>query len=478
MSLHTGGSNRSYIINSPAHEQLGAEPSKPITFYCLCMNYLSLIQYTIGICITTGTVVLTLRALTVGVTSTGWPFYITLLTFAVAVILIAYLEGLHVTIITLMHVPSDSIPSRAAEAHKLATQNLERFLVGRQFLISSSVFVCSLITKVADDSGTCNWASSWISYDICDFVISTGLGGSLIILAFGQILPQLLAASHPVYHYSLPGMYPLIWLCNCVSGICELSFGFADMFSVNEDTYGCRGNVNVIAFDSDTEITQVKPRGPTQSHIAAKLIRYIISTALVVTTAYYCGLSIEAGDSEFDISTWALALVVLALFLAMFWLEGMMTTILALEKTPLPEGISGCSKYTDEIIRDGNVVRKFLLGRQFLVVFTDFAISRALGMYGLPLNVIFFQASPQLIAARNPSGFRRLGFPVLYLALIAEFTGVTHAGWFLGWVALVLGERFGLLQQEALGVGEKVRWIHADDTGGEEPTPGYGLSGV
>lgn len=250
------------------------------------------------------------------------------------------------------------------------------------------------------------------------------------------------------------------------------------MFSVNEDTYGCRGNVNVIAFSSDSEITQVQPKRLTQSHIAAKLIRYIISTALVVATAYYCGLSIAAGDSEFDISTWALALVILALFLAMFWLEGMMTTILALEKTPLPDGITGCSKFTDEIIRDGNFVRKFLLGRQFLVVFTDFALSRALGMFGLPINVIFFQASAQLIAARNPSGFRRLGFPVLYLSLFAEFTGVTHAGWFLGWVALVIGERFGLLQQEALGVGERVRWIHADDTAGEEPTKGFGLSDV
>jgi len=474
MSIHD-----SYVIKAPSHDQLGAEPSEPVSFWFVCSKCFSLVQYAFGIFITTGSVVLTMRALSNGVTTTGWPFYATFLTFAAAVVLIAYLEGLHVTIITLMHVPSNSIPGRAAKAHMLATQNLERFLVGRQFLISGSVFICSLITKVSNDTDTCDWASGWVNYDVCNFVISTGLGGSLIILAFGQILPQLLAASNPVYHYSLPGMYALVWLCNFVSGICELSFCFADIFRFNEGTYGCRAKVNIIPFESDSEITHVESKGSMQSHIAAKVARYTISLAVVITAVYYCGVSIEAGDSEFDISTWALTLVVLLLLQAMFWLEGMMTTILALEKTPLPDGSTGCSKYTDELIRDGIVVKRFLLGRQFLVVFTDFAISRALGMYGLPINVIFFQASPQLIAARNPSGFRRVGFPIFYIALLAEFTGVTHAGWFLGWVALVLGERCGLLQPEVLGVGERVRWIYGEDqSDGEEPTKGKGLSGV
>jgi len=35
--------------------------------------------------------------------------------------------------------------------------------------------------------------------------MNSGVGVSLIVLAFGQLLPQLIAASYPIHHYGLPG---------------------------------------------------------------------------------------------------------------------------------------------------------------------------------------------------------------------------------------------------------------------------------
>jgi len=463
-----------YIIKPSAHEQLIDEPSDSFTMLDLFRVSFCLVQYAVGILVTSFTVVITIRALATEATSSNLPFYAIMFTFAAAIILVAYLEGLHVTIITLMHVNNNTIPGRARKTHWLATQNLERFVIGRQFVITGMVFVCSFITKVSDDTKTCDWASEWVPFEICDFVLSTGLGGSLIVLAFGQILPQLIAASHPVYHYSLPGMYILVWFCNFVAGACELCFCFADFIGVEDGSYGVHAMVEAVPLEEDPDPVNGISRSSSESHPIFRLIRYVVSVAMVVTSGYYCVDSLANGGSEFELSTWELCLLVVALVIVMYMLEGAMTTVLALEKTPIPEDTVGCSKITDNIIRKGDFVRKFLLGRQFLVVFADFALCRALGMYALPLVVIFCQATPQLVAARNPSGFHRWSFPIFYLSLIVEFTGVTHTGWLLACIGLEIGEGCGLLQSEAFSVGERVRWIGVQG-GEEEPTPGHGL---
>jgi hypothetical protein len=36
-------------------------------------------------------------------------------------------------------------------------------------------------------------------------VIQTGLPGALVVLAFGQLMPQLIAATHPITFMNMPG---------------------------------------------------------------------------------------------------------------------------------------------------------------------------------------------------------------------------------------------------------------------------------
>ena len=69
---------------------------------------------------------------------------------------------------------------------------MQRFLVGRQFFVVFVVFLCAQITTYPSlpSFGLPSWAFT--------VLIDTGLPGALVVLIFGQLMPQLLAATHPV----------------------------------------------------------------------------------------------------------------------------------------------------------------------------------------------------------------------------------------------------------------------------------------
>lgn len=132
--------------------------------------------------------------------------------FFFVIVLLGYLEGLQVAILALEKIPSERIigHSRAYQTHKLATGrgglNVQRFLIGRQFFVVFVVFLCAQLTTYPDLPRG----------DIPDFlftmVIDTGLPGALIVLAFGQLVPQLIASTHPVLFMNLPGTVYVVHL--------------------------------------------------------------------------------------------------------------------------------------------------------------------------------------------------------------------------------------------------------------------------
>lgn len=106
-----------------------------------------------------------------------------------------------------------SIPAKAIRArasHRLATAqrglNVQRFLVGRQFFVVFVVFLAAQLTTypgLPKDS-----MPKWLYIAI----INTGLPGALVVLAFGQLMPQLIAATHPITMMNLVGSYQVIQL--------------------------------------------------------------------------------------------------------------------------------------------------------------------------------------------------------------------------------------------------------------------------
>lgn len=129
--------------------------------------------------------------------------------FVFVVSLLGMLEGLQIAILALERVNADLFKhlSRAFTNHKLATRydglNVQRFLIGRQFFVVFVVFLSAQLTTYPTLELP---LPSWLF----TFLIETGLPGCLVVLSFGQLMPQLVASTHPITFMNLPGSYWVI----------------------------------------------------------------------------------------------------------------------------------------------------------------------------------------------------------------------------------------------------------------------------
>merc|ERR1719261_615447 len=94
--------------------------------------------------------------------------------------------------------------------------NVERFLVGRQFF---TIFVMTMIAQVTSfpDISHLNIP------DVVWFIfIATGLPGAMVVTTIGSLQPQLLAAKDPWNFLDLYGSYSTLMLCYALewTGIC------------------------------------------------------------------------------------------------------------------------------------------------------------------------------------------------------------------------------------------------------------------
>jgi uncharacterized membrane protein len=129
--------------------------------------------------------------------------------FVFCVTLLGMLEGLQIAILELERANRERFRhmKRAYFNHKLATRhnglNVQRFLVGRQFFV---VFVVFLSAQITTYSTLELPIPKWLFV----FIIETGLPGVLVVLSFGQLMPQLVAATHPITFMDLPGSWLVI----------------------------------------------------------------------------------------------------------------------------------------------------------------------------------------------------------------------------------------------------------------------------
>ena len=110
---------------------------------------------------------------------------------------------------------------RAFRLHAMVKdgQNVQRFLVGRQFFV---VFVVFLIAQLTTFRNLDLGLPEWLHVSIID----TGLAGALFTLCFGQLVPQLVASTHPMLMMGFYGAYEATRLCITLEwlGICQASW--------------------------------------------------------------------------------------------------------------------------------------------------------------------------------------------------------------------------------------------------------------
>jgi hypothetical protein len=126
--------------------------------------------------------------------------------------LLFYLEGLMIAIVATQYWEKESFKEaypRAYMLHELVNRpdNVKRFIIGRQFCTVLANFMLGQCTHMHEfPSDGYNPIGFYI-------IVKSGLVGVLVVLAFGQLMPELLAAEYPLRFLNLPGSYSVV----CIS---------------------------------------------------------------------------------------------------------------------------------------------------------------------------------------------------------------------------------------------------------------------
>jgi hypothetical protein len=369
------------------------------------------------------------------------------LIFLFCLTLVAYLEGLQVAILNCEHVDPERRKESHPRAYKLMTSvrqgnNVERFLVGRQFF---TIFVMTMIAQVTSFPDISHLGvpdAVWFIF------ISTGLPGAMVVTTIGSLQPQLLAAKDPWNFLDLYGSNSVLNLCYGLewTGICT---HFAWMLI---------GILRRTLFISDQPPKEVVKDMDTQEK-AIDYFKYLLSFSVLSTYFLLLMYGIWTGEALLSQSGVMGPIVFLIfacciLFLAL--LEGLQVGILVREnKDPEENNYAVTHPRAYALMKRATHlknVRRFLIGRQFFVIFVVFLINQCtifpdinqfgfnpilwffLVQLGLPtaLNVLCFGQLPaQLLANQDPMLFMNRPGPrfTLEVCLFTEMTGIAHFSW-------------------------------------------------
>jgi hypothetical protein len=190
--------------------------------------------------------------------------------FAFVVFLLGMLEGLQIAILALERVNRELFAhhKRAYNNHKLSTRydglNVQRFLIGRQFFVVFVVFLSAQLTTYPTLELP---LPSWLF----TFIIETGLPGCLVVLAFGQLMPQLVASTHPITMMGLPGSYSVIQMALMFEAIGVTHFSWVLTFIVKHVFKMSSGDVFTVRMSQTKSRTRNKKQNSRSSKSRSKV---------------------------------------------------------------------------------------------------------------------------------------------------------------------------------------------------------------
>lgn len=146
------------------------------------------------------------------------PVAATYIVFFLVMSLLFYLEGLMIAIVATQYWDKETwkeVYPRAYMTHELINRpdNVKRFIIGRQFCTVLTGFLLAQITTFHYWSGE--------GFDEIGFfiIVKSGLVGVMVVLAFGQLCPELLAQEYPLRFMNLPGSYSVCYASLFFDGV-------------------------------------------------------------------------------------------------------------------------------------------------------------------------------------------------------------------------------------------------------------------
>ena len=160
----------------------------------------------------------------------GVPVTVSIVVFFALMCIVGMMEGMQIAAFALLKMPEDELETHkvAASNCKLmfAGQNLQAFLIGRQILVASLMFIVAKITTISIEDGESNIFGVGNRFQK---FLDTGLLGAVVLTVVGSLAWRVIASSFPLAFMSNPLIFPIIHICLFLekTGICSSSWALA-----------------------------------------------------------------------------------------------------------------------------------------------------------------------------------------------------------------------------------------------------------
>jgi hypothetical protein len=213
---------------------------------------------------------------------------------------------------------------------------------------------------------------------------------------------------------------------------------------------------------TDMNIEQLNPNKSGLVTSSTTLIKLVASTVFTLAAASIIVYGIFYQQPLLQLNPLALVALLLVCMTVEFYLEGLQVAVLAMqhrESSTIPTSLSGTQRIHKYVTEDrkGELVKRFLIGRQFFVVLSMFTMAsitsyesfehfeldilprKVIGLFVLTgfCGVVFalntVQLPAQILAKQYPLQFLNLPGAYLFirLTLLIDQTGIMHFGWIL-----------------------------------------------
>jgi len=377
---------------------------------------------------------------------------------------IAMLEGCQISIVGLQGHDPEEFKDTHPRAYKACKQVLsgakvERFLVGRQFLLLFNGF---LVSRIGGGQSLPNLViGEWVWDNFAThFFFSNGVLLMIVIVALGQLPTQLVAADKMLGFFNLPlGHYYLVVLpCLAVEsiGLTHSSYLLKDLLCW------------VCSIDKSTaDPAKAMKKGVWYYAKCALSVAVVIYSATFIIKGLVLSQTNATEGPGWDQLHGAAAVVVALFFIFMLaCAEGLQVSLLALALIPTSayRDKSPLAYRTSQLALAGDNMSAFLVGRQFLTAMNMVLLARVTSYAGsggtlLPggdwgmgeifnevlLQTGFLGAILVVNVAQLTSQVTASIFPVavinnhimnwmLRLTLLIEMIGIVNACWPLAWL--------------------------------------------
>lgn len=387
-----------------------------------------------------------------------------------SLLLLAYVEALHYGVVAIekwdMSIYAERFP-RAVKCHSLVDtpEKVKKFLVGRQFFVIFVVFLIAQITTF--ESMPEDFAGMPKVLNL--ILLQTGLPGVALTLTFGQLVSQIYVEEFTLQFLNLIGCEFVIRLSLFAEfiGICNFSW-----LLFNNSSKICCSKVRKIQKSLDsaksTDTLQVEPTSPTErirgpdydngipekSFSVWELFKNTWSSAVTIGSIIIVCYGIGMGGYTLPVNIPGAIIIGIILLVVLFYLEGLMIAIVGTQYWD-PEVFRNVYPRAYKLHRVMNQpenVKRFIIGRQFFCVYTNFILAQLchykhLHVDGIPLGLewLFFKSGfpgvfiilafsqlvPELLAAEYPLRFMNLpgSYMIAMISLFFDSWGVGHCGW-------------------------------------------------